>query len=173
MTSRRLIVCLLTFAAIGCSTIIAAEDSPEPAKAPAATEEQKPAEAPKPASAPKPPEAPKPTDFPKIKVTVLDYSWKSGYVWENYNKTECLWTAKVKNNNPEPRHICLNYEFLDEDNLPVFQNGKCEVVLGNSEGIIKGSIMVTSRLVEDVKKSNVIALEAHPLHSFVPAPPVK
>jgi hypothetical protein len=165
MTSRRFIMCLLAFAVIESSTVIAAEDSTEPAKAPTAAEEQKPADA------PKPPEAPKPNDFPKIKVTVLDYSWKSGYVWENYNKTECLWTAKVKNNNPEPRHICLNYEFLDEDNLPVFQNGKCEVVLGNSEGTIQGSIMVPSRLVGDVKKSNVIALEAHRLHSFVPAPP--
>lgn len=170
MTSRRLILCLLAFAVIESSTVIAAEDSPKPAKAPTAAEEQKPADAPKPASVPKAPEAPKPTDFPKIKVTVLDYSWKSGSVWEKYNKTECLWTAKVKNNNPEPRHICIKYEFLDEDNLPVFQNGKCEVVLGKSEGTIHSSIMVPSRLVGDVKKSNVIALEAHPLHSFVRPP---
>lgn len=173
MTFSRLILCLFTIAVIQSSAVFSAEDSQKPAAAPKEAEDQKPAEALKPAGVPKPPEAPKPTDFPKIKVAVLDHSWKSGFVWENFNKTECLWTAKVKNNNPEPRHICINYEFLDEDNLPVFQNGKCEVVLGNSEGIIKGSIMVQSRLVQDVKKSNVIALEAHRLHSFVPAPPSK
>ena len=112
-------------------------------------------------------ETPKPINNPKINVEVLDYSWKSGLVWENFNKTECSWTARVKNNNPEPRHICINYEFLDEDNLPVFQNGKCEVVLGESEGMISGSILVQSRLIQDVKKSNIVPLEAHRLHSFV------
>ena len=121
--------------------------------------------------APKPADAPKPTNFPNINVAVLDYSWNKGYTWESFNKTECTWTAKVKNNNPEPRHICIYYQFLDEDSLPVFQNGKCEVVQGNSEGVIAGSIMVKSRLVDDVKKSNVIALEAHRLHSFVPVTP--
>lgn len=117
-------------------------------------------------------EAPKRISNPNINVEILDYSWKGGFVWEHFNKTECSWTARVKNNNPEPRHICLNYEFLDEDNLPVFQNGKCEVVLGKSEGIIAGSILVQSRLINDVKKSNVVALEAHRLHSFVPNPPI-
>ncbi|MBI3611104.1 MAG: hypothetical protein HY204_10455 [Nitrospirae bacterium] len=141
------------------STTLAAEDA------------SKPADAPKPADASKPADAPKLIRNSNINVDVLDYSWKSGFVWENFNKTECSWTAKVKNNNPEPRHICINYEFLDEDNLPVFQNGKCEVVLGQSEGIISGSILVQSRLVQDVKKSNVLALEAHRLHSFVPVPP--
>ncbi|HUK55321.1 MAG TPA: hypothetical protein VLY20_01530 [Nitrospiria bacterium] len=116
--------------------------------------------------------APKLISNPAIKVDVLDYSWKKGYTWENFNRTECTWSAKVKNNNPEARHICLDYEFLDEDNLLVFHNGKCEVIQGKSEGIITSSIMVQSRLVDDVKKSTVIPLEAHPLHSFVPVPPV-
>jgi hypothetical protein len=157
--------------------------APKPAEAPKPTEAPKPVETPKPPEAPKPVEASAPVEAPKppealrsiprpnINVDVLEHSWKSGFMWENFNRTECTWTAKVKNNNPEPRHICLNYEFLDEDNLPVFQNGKCEVVLGNSEGIISGSIMVQSRLVQDVKKSIAVALEAHRLHSFVPAPP--
>lgn len=114
-----------------------------------------------------------PISNPAIKVDVLDYSWKPGMVWERFGKTECTWSAKVKNNNPEPRHICLNFQFLDENRLPVFQNGKCEVILGNSEGEISGQIMVYSRLIDDVKQSTVIPLEAHKLHSFVrpPAPP--
>ncbi|MBI3811500.1 MAG: Ig domain-containing protein [Nitrospirae bacterium] len=127
----------------------------------------------KPAEVTQPVAAPKPTNFPNINVEVLDYSWKTGSVWETFNKTECLWTAKVKNNNPEPRHICINYEFLDEENLPVFQTGKCGVVSGNSEGTISSNIIVQSRLVQDVKKSNVVALEAHRLHTFVPAPPAQ
>jgi len=168
MTLNRIISCLLMGALIQFSVALAADDAPK------APEGSKPAEPAKSATAPKAPEGPKRTNFPNINVEVLDYSWKSGFVWENFNKTECLWTAKIKNNNPEPRHICLNFQFLDQDNLPVFQNGKCEVVSGNSEGIINGSIMVQSRLVEDVKKSNVIALEAHRLHSFVPStPPAK
>lgn len=164
MTLKGLIICLCAVAIVQFSVASSAEDAPKPTGAP------NPTEAPKPAETPKPAEALKPPPRPNINVDILDYSWKSGYIWENFNKTECTWTAKVKNNNPEPRHICLNYEFLDEDNLPVFQNGKCEVVLGNSEGIITGSIMVKSPLVQDVKKSNVVALEAHKLHSFVPAP---
>ncbi len=123
-------------------------------------------------SAPAREETPHRVGNPNINIDILDYSWKAGFVWENLNKTETSWTARVKNNNPEPRHICLNYEFLDEDDLPVFQNGKCEVLLGKSEGIISGHILIQSRLINDVKKSNVIALEAHRLHSFVPAPPV-
>jgi hypothetical protein len=119
----------------------------------------------------KPADAPKVANFPNINVAVLDYSWKPGTVWENLNKTECLWTAKIKNNNPESRHICINYEFLDEDNLTIFQTGKCEVILANSEGTIASSIIVQSRLIQDVKKSNVVALEAHRLHTFAPAPP--
>ena len=122
--------------------------------------------------APKPAEAPKVISNKEINVDVLDYSWKKGYTWENFNRTELVWSAKVKNNNPEARHICLDYQFLDEDNLPVLHNGKCEVVQGKSEGIITSSIMVPSRVVDDVKKSTVLPLEAHKLHSFVPAPPV-
>ncbi|HEY5594409.1 MAG TPA: hypothetical protein VIL61_04535 [Nitrospiria bacterium] len=147
MLFRRFILAFLMVAVVESSMALADEDAPIPA------------------------EAPKPAPRPNINVDILEQSWKSGFIWENFNKTECTWTAKVKNNNPEPRHICLNYEFLDEDNLPVFQNGKCEVVLGNSEGMISGYILVQSRLVQDVKKSNVIALEAHRLHSFVPSPP--
>ncbi|MBI3811553.1 MAG: hypothetical protein HY283_05040 [Nitrospirae bacterium] len=157
MTLKTLVICLCAVSIVQFSAASSAEDGPKPADVPDPTEAAKPVEAPK-----QPPR-------PNINVDILAYSWKSGYVWENFNKTECTWTAKVKNNNPEPRHICLNYEFLDEDSLPVFQNGKCEVVLGNSEGSISGSIMVKSPLVQDVKKSNVVALEAHKLHSFVPA----
>lgn len=152
MTLKRLIVCFFTFAIVPFSVALAAEDAPNTAEAPNSAE------------------TPKPAPRPNINVDVIEFSWKSGFVWANFNKTECIWTAKVKNNNPEPRHICLNYEFLDEDNLPVFQNGKCEVVLGQSEGIITGSILIKSPLVQDVKKSNVVALEAHKLHSFVSAP---
>ena len=106
----------------------------------------------------------------KINVDVLDFSWKSGMTWELYNKTECIWEATVKNNNPEARHICINFEFLDGEDLAVFQNGKCDVVAGNSEGIFTSSIMVSNRLVKEVVKTNVVALEAHRLHSFVPVP---
>jgi len=173
MTFKHLIFCLVVVAFLQLPAVLSAEDAAKAPEASKTPENQSPAEGAKPASVPGAPAAPKPTDFPNIKVTVLDYSWKPGFVWENFNRTECLWEAKVKNNNPEPRHICLNFEFLDENNLPVFQNGKCEVVLGNSEGVIKGSIMVQSRLVGDVKKSNVIALEAHHLHSFVPSTPAK
>jgi len=128
-------------------------------------------DAPPPADAPKPAEAPKLISNKEINVDVLDYSWKKGYTWENFNRTEFVWSAKVKNNNPEARHICLDYQFLDEDNLPVLHNGKCEVVQGKSEGTITSSVMVPSRMVDDVKKSTVLPLEAHKLHSFVPAPP--
>ncbi len=184
MILKGFIFCLCTIAALQLTAAAFAEDAPKPAESPNPTETPKPAEAPeavvvpKPADAiepvvvPKPVEAPKPPPRPNVNVDILDYSWKSGFVWVNFNKTECTWSAKIKNNNPEPRHICLNYEFLDEDSLPVFQNGKCEVVLGNSEGIISGSIIVKSLLVQDVKKSNVIALEAHKLHSFVRPPAV-
>jgi hypothetical protein len=165
MTLKRLIVCFFTVAIVQFSVALAAENALKPAEA------SKPAEAPIPADTFKSPEAPKPAPRPNVNVDILEHSWTSGFVWENFNKTECTWSAKVKNNNPEPRHICLNYEFLDEDNLPVFQNGKCEVVLGNSEGIISGSILVKSPLVQDVKKSNAVPLEAHRLHSFVPSPP--
>lgn len=133
----------------------------------------KPAVTSKPVETTQPTAAPKPTNFPNINIEVLDYSWKTGSVWESFNKTECLWTAKVKNNNPDSRHICINYEFLDEDNLPIFQTGKCEVVLGNAEGTISSNIIVKSRLIQDVKKSNVVALEAHRLHTFVPTPPTQ
>ena len=167
MALKGFIFCLCTVGILQFSIALAAEDTPKPVEA------SKPADGAKPAAALKPPEPPKMISNPKISVDVLDYSWKKGFIWENFNKTECTWTAQVKNNNPEPRHICLNFEFLDEDNLPVFQNGKCEVILGNSEGTISSSIMVKSPLVQDVKRSNVVALEAHKLHSFVkpPAPP--
>ena len=154
MLFRGLIWAFLMVAVVATSPVLAADEPP------------------KSDATPKADEAPKPPPRPNVNVDIIEHSWKSGFVWENFNKTECSWTAKVKNNNPEPRHICVNYEFLDEDNLPVFQNGKCEVILGKSEGIIAGSILVQSRLVQDVKKSNVIPLEAHRLHSFVPAPPV-
>ncbi len=154
MTLKRLIICFFTFAIVQFSVALAQEDAPNTAEAPNSDE------------------TPKPAPRPNLNVDILEHSWKSGLVWAKFNKTECTWTAKVKNNNPEPRHICLNYEFLDEDSLPVFQNGKCEVVLGQSEEIITGSILIKSPLVQDVKKSNVVALEAHKLHSFVPAKPV-
>ena len=56
---------------------------------------------------------------------------------------------------------------------PEFQNGKCEVISGKTEGTISGSILVGSHLVPDVKNSTVVPLEAHILHSFVrpPKPP--
>lgn len=104
---------------------------------------------------------------PVENIEILDHTWKEGFVWERYNKSEATWTARILNNNPEPRHICLNVEFLDEEELPVFQNGKCEVVLGESEGIISGHIMIQSPLIQDVKNTHVVALEAHRLHSFV------
>jgi hypothetical protein len=148
MQTNHFMLALFTAALVQSSIALAAEDAPKPA------------------------EAPKVISNKEINVDVLDYSWKKGYTWENFNRTEFIWSAKVKNNNPEARHICLDYQFLDEDNLPVLHNGKCEVVQGKSEGIITSSIMVPSRMVDDVKKSTVLPLEAHKLHSFVPAPPV-
>ncbi len=103
---------------------------------------------------------------PVENIEILDHTWKEAFVWERYNKSEATWSAKILNNNPEPRHICLNVEFLDEENLPVFQNGKCEVVLGESEGTISGQIMIQSPLIQDVTDTHVVALEAHRLHSF-------
>lgn len=155
MIFKYFMLSLLVAGIVHSSVALAAEDAPNPA------------DSPKPEAASKPPAAPKVISNPKIHVDVLDYSWKKGFTWENFNKTECIWSAKVKNNNPEPRHICIDYQFLDEDNLPVFHNGKCEVVLGKSEGIISSSIMVQSRLVDDIKSSTVLPLEAHKLHSFV------
>lgn len=160
MQTKHFIMAFFTAALVQSSFALAAEDAPNPA------------DAPKPASVSKPPDAPKVISNPDIHVDVLEYSWKKGFTWENFNKTEAIWSAKVKNNNPEPRHICIDYEFLDEDNLLIFHNGKCEVVLGKSEGIISSSIMVQSRLIDDIKKTTVLPLEAHKLHSFVPAPPV-
>ena len=103
----------------------------------------------------------------KIKVEAYEYSWRKSFEWKAFNRSEVEWKAIVKNNNPEPRHICITYEFLDEDNLPVFSNGKCEVVRGLSEGEITGTIMVKSHLLEEVATDNVVPLEAHRLHSFV------
>ena len=104
---------------------------------------------------------------PVANIEVLKHSWKGGLTWEKFNRTEVIWTAKIKNNHPDPRHICLNVEFLDEENLPVFQNGKCEVVLGLSEGTISGRIIIQSPLIDEVRNTHVVALEAHQLHSFV------
>lgn len=113
-----------------------------------------------------PPET-EPSRIPVRNIEILDHSWKGGMTWERYNRTEAIWTAKIKNNNPDPRHICLNVEFLDEENLPVFQNGKCEVVSGLSEGTISGRIMIQSPLIDEVISTHVVALEAHQLHSYV------
>lgn len=116
-------------------------------------------------------DAQKPINNTELNVEILSYSWTNGFVLEKFDKTECTWIAKVRNNHEKPRHICINYEFLDEDNLPVFQNGKCEVIQGNSEEVISNSILVYSRLLQDVKKSTVVALEAHLLHTFPLQPP--
>ncbi|HEY5648383.1 MAG TPA: hypothetical protein VIU33_02710 [Nitrospiria bacterium] len=110
---------------------------------------------------------PESTRIPVPNIEILDHSWKGGLTWERYNKTEATWTAKIKNNNPDPRHICLNVEFLDDERLPVFQNGKCEVVLGESEGTFSGRIMIQSPLIDEVQDTHVVALEAHQLHSYV------
>lgn len=104
---------------------------------------------------------------PVENIEILEHTWKEGFVWDRLNKSEATWTARILNNNPEPRHICLNVEFLDEEELPVFQNGKCEVVLGKSEGTISGQIMIQSPLIQDVTDTHVVALEAHRLHSYV------
>ena len=110
---------------------------------------------------------------PRLKVEAYKYSWKKSFEWEALNRSEVEWKAMVKNNNLEPRHICITYEFLDEDNLPVFSNGKCQVVRGQSASEIVGTIMVKSHLLEEVKADNIVPLEAHRLHSFVRPPKPK
>jgi hypothetical protein len=108
---------------------------------------------------------------PNLNVEVVDHSWQKGAVWENFNRAEFTWSATVKNNNSDARHICINYEFLDENGLPVIRNSQWVVVAGGGqEGQFTGTLFVKLPVVEDVKTTRVIPLEAHPLHSFVRPP---
>jgi hypothetical protein len=103
-------------------------------------------------------------------VKVIKQSWHPGTVtWPQFHRGQLFWETVVKNTAPEPREICVFYQFLSTDHKTLASQRRCEVVGPGQEAHISGSPYVDLGLMKDIKTGQPNPVESHKV--YFPKPP--